>query len=355
MMRVAFALLLFIGAARAGELDDLRLNQIQVVGTHNSYHIAPSAAVLGALDSLRPRMGESLDYTHRPLTEQFGELGIRQIELDVFADPEGGRYADPAALRALHPALPAVDDYGGAMREAGMKVMHVQDVDQATTVPTFVGALRRVRDWLRANPAEGPILILVEMKDGRPMPLMTEPLPFDAEQMKAVDAEIFSVFDPEELITPDDVRGEAATLREAVLASGWPTVGEARGKVLLKIDNRGQSLEYAELSLNLAGRAMFPDVPANHPAAAMFNKNDPLKQGNEIRDLVRQGFLVRTRADSGTHEARSGDTAKRDAALASGAQFISTDYPEPDERFTDYRVRLPGGAAMRSNPVTAEP
>jgi hypothetical protein len=32
-------------AAAAVHADDLRLNQIQVIGTHNSYHVAPAAAI----------------------------------------------------------------------------------------------------------------------------------------------------------------------------------------------------------------------------------------------------------------------------------------------------------------------
>jgi len=60
---------------------------------------------------------------------------------------------------------------------------------------------------------------------------------------------------------------------------------------------------------------------------------------------------VRTRADADTEEARSGDTTRRDAALASGAHFVSTDYPVPDPRFTDYRVGIPGEGVARCNPV----
>ena len=80
------ALILYSAIAPA---DDLRLNQIQVVGTHNSYHIAPAPAVKTLLNTLRKGWVEQIDYTHRPLTEQFEKLGIRQVELDVFADQKG--------------------------------------------------------------------------------------------------------------------------------------------------------------------------------------------------------------------------------------------------------------------------
>jgi hypothetical protein len=99
---------------------------------------------------------------------------------------------------------------------------------------------------------------------------------------------------------------------------------------------------------------MFADAGStDHPAAGWFKRNDPVAGFDEIGDLVRSGFLVRTRADASTREARSGDTTRRDRALASGAQFVSTDYPEPDPRFTGYRVTLPGAAEARPNPVSA--
>jgi hypothetical protein len=43
----------------------------------------------------------------------------------------------------------------------------------------------------------------------------------------------------------------------------------------------------------------------------------------------------------------------RDAALASGAHFVSTDYEEPNPAFSSYVVTIPGGTPARCNPVTA--
>ena len=61
---------------------------------------------------------------------------------------------------------------------------------------------------------------------------------------------------------------------------------------------------------------------------------------------------MRTRADADTREARSGETARREAAFASGAQVVSTDYYEPNPAFgTGYAVRLPGDGVARCNPA----
>ena len=77
--------------------DCVRLNEIQVLGTHNSYHMAPEPPVLAWLGT----RARDIEYTHRPLVEQLSQQGIRKFELDVFADPEGGRYAKPWAFQTI--------------------------------------------------------------------------------------------------------------------------------------------------------------------------------------------------------------------------------------------------------------
>jgi hypothetical protein len=82
--------------------------------------------------------------------------------------------------------------------------------------------------------------------------------------------------------------------------------------------------------------------------------NDSIADFDTIRDAVARGFVVRTRADADTVEARSGSTERRDHALASGAQWVSTDYPVPDTRWGHgYVAKIPGGMPARCNPVSA--
>ena len=97
---------------------------------------------------------------------------------------------------------------------------------------------------------------------------------------------------------------------------------------------------------------MFANVPEDHPAAAFLILNDPVGQAARIREAVEAGYIVRTRADADTREARTGDMTRRDAAFATGAQFVSTDYYRADPRFkTGYEVRFEGGTTLRCNPV----
>jgi hypothetical protein len=314
--------------------DQLRLNQLQVLGTHNSYHIAPDPALASALNRIDPPWPRTLEYTHVPLDSQLSDQGIRQVELDVFADPSGGRYSlrhgPPAVGQPGASGLPELD-------APGFKVMHEQDVDYATTCLTFVACLSVVTHWSDANPGHAPIMILVEAKDGAikdPQNLgFVKPLPFDSAQFDALDAEGRSVFSAAELITPDDLRGTHDTLEQAVLAGGWPTLGQSRGKVMFTLDNAAKRATYTEGHPSLRGRVFFTNAQPGEPEAAFTERNDAAPMQAEITDLVRKGYVVRTRADAEMVQPAANDTSWEQAALASGAQWISTDYPVADARF----------------------
>ncbi len=333
--------------------DELRLDQVQALGTHNSYHVEPAAELAEVLAGFDQALADSLAYTHRPITEQLDQLGVRQLELDVFADPDGGRWTTRALFDALSIEGPPVDP---AMDGTGLKVFHVQDIDMTSTCPTFTSCLEEIRDWSLANPGHVPILVLVEAKDAEipdPLGVFTQPLPFDAVALDLLDAEVRSVFDEEHVLTPDDVRGDADTLEAAVLEGGWPTLGEVRGKVLLALDNTDAKRDlYTAGHPSLEGRMLFTSAEPGQPEAAFLKLNDPIADGPAITQAVRDGYLVRTRADGDTAQARTGDRTTADAALASGAQYVSTDYPEPDPDLTDYVVAIPDGMPARCNPVS---
>ncbi len=339
----------------------LRLNQIQVIGSHNSDHVRAQEPLWSALSAFDPGLAASLEYTHSPLPEQFDTEEVRQIELDVFADPDGGRYAD----RHLNPLLGLPLDPGiPELHEPGFKVFHVQEVDYETTCLTFVACLRQIDAWSDAHPSHLPIAVLVELKDDViPDPIdagFTQPLPIGATEMDALDAEIRSVFDDDEVLTPDDVRSGAATLESAILTRGWPTLAQTRGQVMFLMDNEGgYRSTYLAGHPSLAGRMLFTSAAPGNADAAFVKRNDPLGSNTAaIQDLVRRGYIVRTRADSDTVQARSGDTTMRDAALASGAQWVSTDYPVPGRAAmfgTDYAAVIPDGSPARCNPLNTGP
>jgi hypothetical protein len=334
----------------------VKLNEVQVLGSHNSYKLLPPPPIAAALQAFDPALYASIEYEHPELGVQFAEQGIRQIELDVFADPEGGKYYQRKGYLAV-----GMNPNSGIpeLLEPGYKVLHVQDIDFATTCLTLVGCLEEVRDWSDANPSHLPIAILIEGKsDAIPDPLglgFTVPLPFTTALLDDLDAEIRSVFSRDRLIVPDDVRGHHATLEAAVLAGDWPTLQQSRGKVYVLFNNEGADrAAYRAGRPNLEGRVMFTTSQPGEPDAAFLQIGDP--QGENlglIQQRVRDGYLVRTRSDVPTFEARSGDTSRRDAALASGAQFVSTDYAWESPFGSGYQVAIPDGSPARCNPVNA--
>ena len=50
------------------------------------------------MEMKNPKALRGLDYHHAPLGDQLSG-GVRQVEIDVFADPEGGRFAHPAIVQ----------------------------------------------------------------------------------------------------------------------------------------------------------------------------------------------------------------------------------------------------------------
>ena len=90
---------------------------------------------------------QSIEYSHPVLPTQFSREGVRQIELDVFADPDGGRYAKPK-LRSL---LQHLDTSLPGMTKPGFKVLHAQDVDYNSNCITFVACLDAVKSWSKAH------------------------------------------------------------------------------------------------------------------------------------------------------------------------------------------------------------
>jgi hypothetical protein len=335
--------------------NSLRLNQIQVLGTHNSYHVQPRPALFEAL--LRfGTLAQAWQYSHPALDQQFETQAVRQIELDVSADPVGGLYANRAGMKLIHqPTASGIPE----LSQPGFKVLHVQDLDFESTCWTFVECLRTLKSWSDAHRGHVPIMILVEAKDD-PLPIgvtgAAPPIPIGPAEFDALDAEIRSVLPAQQIITPDEVRGSHATLEEAIKTDGWPTLAQSRGRVLFTLDNAAKRDAYLEGHPSLVGRILFTNAEPGDPDAAFVELNDAVPDHDKIRQTVAAGYIVRTRADADTVEARSGDTTTRDAAISSGAQFVSTDYPVPDPQFgAGYQVTIPMGTPARCNPINAPP
>lgn len=383
------AAILAVGCAtpRGAYTDGLKLNQIQVLGTHNSYAQPVDPRLLAIVDPMVGQIGasmtarmspeqralfaeehpspasfaEGLAYDHPPLRAQL-DAGLRSLEIDVYRDPAGGRFLDPAGYRALAAkgiADPAPHDRTG-LDQPGFKVLHIPDVDVRSHCPTLETCLGEIRAWSNANPGHTPLFMLLEAK-ATAFPLLpnaTQVVPFDAVAFDALDAALIEGLGRDRLITPDDVRGSYPTLEAAVRAGAWPTLAAARGKVIvlmLTATGPGATNAYLAGHPNLEGRMAFVRANPGERHAAFLLLDNAIVRGEEIAQRVREGYLVRTRADIETWEAKTNDLTRAEAAFASGAQVVSTDFFKPGNAFgTNYFVTLPGGGDYRCNPVNAE-
>lgn len=340
-------------AAKVVENRDLRINDIQVIGSHNSYRRLPPVALLDAMAAHNRGNTASLLYDHPPLAQQL-DLGVRQIELDVVADPVGGRYATPLGEDFINQADRFSPSQQNVMQAPGFKTLHMADWDYLSHCLTLRACLKDIADWSNRNPGHLPILITIDSKD-RPhgLPNVVDPIPLTRPLLDELDAEIRAGLGPL-LITPDMVRGGAENLRQAILEGQWPKLSEARGRFVVIFDVRPELADlYKTGHPSLRDRAMFAQYPENTPEASVFIVQDPRGEEARIINWVKAGFLVRTRSDAGTTEARNKDNSRLMAAIRSGAQAISTDfYPgAPDPLGTGFVASFGKGRTFTCNPV----
>lgn len=327
--------------------ERLRLDQLRIEGSHNSYRKVPSTAVAARIQAVTPAEWPGLAYGHPPLETQLA-LGLRQFELDVAPDPQGGLYARPYVDASARDRA--------AMAAPGAKVLHAPGLDTESHCLTLRACLAVFAQWSDAHPGHLPVVILINAADPDRLPgLFEHDVKFTPADIDALDRDIAGVIGQARIITPDKIRGAHATLREAVLAKAWPTLAQARGKFLFVLDGNGDheaALRAGHASLR--GRMMFGWFDEATPEAAVFNIQDPVADAARIRGLVQAGFIVRTRADAGMVEARHRDGGRMKAALASGAQWISTDYyvGAPDPENLGYTANF-GGPPVACNAVTA--
>jgi calcium-dependent phosphoinositide phospholipase C len=364
MRRALFVLVLLAAAsstASAAGRSSPDMNELQVMGTHNSYHREMSEAEQATYDQIINTPGDYdafLLYSHATIRNQFAHQDVRGLELDLFPDPQGGLYANPLVRQRM--GLGPLPD--PAWQQPGVKVFHISDLDYNTTCVRLVTCLEQVRAWSDANPGHVPLPIMLELKqsDGRAVQQggVVAP-PWDAAALDALDAEIRSVFSERDMITADDVRRPGLTLEQTVLRHGWPSLERSRGKVLFLLDNDPGPIRnaYTAGRPSLQGRVIFTNSRAGFQDAAFIKRNEPRNANTaQIQQLVRDGYLIRTRSDVPLATVTSGDTAMLEAALASGAQLISTDFPEigMSARYgSDFVARLPDGGTARCNPVNA--
>ena len=309
------------------------------------------------------------DYGHEPLEDQLNDYNIRGLEFDIYYDPDGGLFYHRGGNRLVgEPTASGVAE----LNDPGFKILHKPDFDYMSHHYTFRSALETVKNWSDAHKNHLPLTILVEPKDDAyisaataliPGDLLTSPKLITPAALDFVDKEINEVFgkNAKKIITPDEVRGDFETLEEAILTQGFPSLKEARGKILFVLVNSGfEKSYYLNGHPSLKDRVMFTFSNPGKPECAFVQVKKPEKDFNEIQELVAQGYMVRTLSEDGTKAAKEGDVSQMEAAFASGAQIISTTYYRADERhqesedWSNYSVQFPNNELAMVNFISAD-
>ncbi|CAD0222355.1 phosphatidylinositol-specific phospholipase C1-like protein [Chryseobacterium sp. JV274] len=338
--------------SQSQQLDELKINEIQIIGSHNSYKKAILPEVYHYLSQKDTQNSlPKIQYEHIPIPQQL-DLGLRNLEIDVYADSKGGKYAHPKILDLVKTTESF--DPEGKMKKPGYKMIHITDIDFQTWYYTLEECLKDLKKWSDRHPDHDPVFITLEPKDGKANQFGTEPEHYTNQLFNDLDNELKKYLGKEKIITPDDIRGSYKTLNEAVLNKNWPKVKDAKGKFLFVLDNNGENRDlYATDHPSLKGRMIFTNSTPGTPESAVLFMNEPKKDDVIIKDLVKKGYIIRTRADADTMEARSEDYSRFEKAKESGAQIITTDYYYPSKLFkSNYKVGFDNNTYERKNPIT---
>ena len=346
-------LILTVAWAARSQNGQVPINHIQVIGSHNSYKQAIHPALFKLLKQRDSVNMSRIDYSHVSIIDQL-DLGLRNLEIDVYADAQGGRYAHPKGLDWA-PGQTGFDPQG-LMNKPGFKIFHIQDIDFRSHCLTFQQCLEQLKKWSDEHPTHTPVFITMNAKDeSMSNPGFTVPEKFTAAVYDALDKEIKDYLGVTYVITPDKVRGKSKTLERAVLKNSWPTLQEARGRFVFILDEHGEKRDlYIAGHPSLKGRMLFTNSEPGTPEAAIRIINGAKQNVAVIQNLVKKGYIIRTRADADTQEARANDRSSFEAALRSGAQIITTDYYQKSTHFNSvYQISFDGGTYFRLNPLLA--
>ena len=274
--------------------DSLQLNQIQVIGTHNSFHEEAPAEELAALDDARRRPGRRPPL-HAPGDGDPARRGedppdrarrLRRLE---------GRPVLDAGARGDHRRLRAGRPTGPRWPRPAPRSCTSRTSTTTRSAPRSWPASTEVKTWSDANPDHVPDRHQHPVQ-GRPADLRRAGpgRPREVDQRghgRARRRRSRRCSSADEIITPDDVRGDHATLEEAVLDGGWPTLGESRGKVMFLMINpepyRGIYLEGHD---GLEGRILFTNAEPGQPDASYVGLDDPIADGAADHRPRRQGL-----------------------------------------------------------------
>jgi hypothetical protein len=320
------ALLPLLLAALAGacdgsspSMDDLRLDEVQVIGTHNSYHVAPD---------IDPPIPASMDYTQPPIAEQLERYGVRQLELDVWELEDG-------VFNCFHGWL----------------------VDEGTRCRDIRDCLGAAKSWSDAHPRHVPLVFVIEVKQVFELdnPDNVQGV-LDSGFFGDLEGLLLEVFGRDRILEPDDVRGDHATLREALATDGWPRLGDVRGKSMFVLNTTSERIgimdAYVQAHPGMRGAVLFAKKGEDADWGAILELNNVVRDQDALAAGLAAHYLVRTASDSiDWDDAKIAELSA--VTPASGAHWVNTDFLTTQPNHGTYAFPWPSPHPVRCNPVTA--
>ena len=333
--------------------DSMRMNDIRILASHNSYKKQPHKNVLKFLKKFQDKLGDQnnpdyIDYGHLLFSEQFDKYGIRGLELDVNYDPRGGHYKRRRVNLFICGQRQRVK--GGGLKNPGFKLLHIADVDFETNYLTLKLALQEIKAWSNQHPGHIPIYINIEAKGSHPADEskalkrlgFKKCIPFDTQAYHLLEKEISEVFGSNTLYCPSDFRQGHQSLRARIDSVGWPLLKDVSGKVIFILEGNNHHL-YKSFSNSI----MFYYGVEKDSNTIFLLRNNAVGQLGEIQRLSKL-YMVRTRTDAGTIESRENNYSVWNAAIKSEAQILSTDYYRHDARWSTYQVGFKNGLYLKT-------
>ncbi len=290
--------------------DGVKINEIAVIGTHNSYQMLPTPQKYAFEKYLMfisgGKKGTKLNFEMDPYTVQL-ECGIRNLEIDI----------------------ETVDKDG----EISFIVTHSPISDNTSSAYDFAKGLSEIALWSDNNPKHLPVYLLIEPKGE--VPSINNMKDFSVEYAKELDEIIREVLG-DRLLTPEQTMGKYQSFEEMRMADGWPSLKDVAGKIIVLLHPCDVTDEYINIDTSLASQAMFPMLrfdSIDKPYASFILDNEPeAATENNKKTIGEKNLMVRTRADNypAFNEERYEYTDN------CGSHIITTDYPPRNVRPEDH-------------------
>lgn len=281
--------------------EGLKINEIAVLGTHNSYQMLATPQKL-FLEKVRRFLssgekGGNAEFEMDTYTEQL-EKGVRNLEIDI----------------------ETVDKNG----EVSFIVTHKPIEDNASSAYDFAKGLEEIALWSDNNPNHLPVYLLIEPK-GK-VSEINNMKNFSVGYAEKLDKTIRDVLG-DRLLTPKQAIGDYKSLEEMRMADSWPTLKEAAGKIIVLLHPCDVTDEYINTDASLSSQAMFPmlrfdSIDKSYASFILDNDPETAKENNR-KTVGEKNLMVRTRADNYPDS----DEELYRLADECGSHIITTDYP----------------------------